>query len=123
MEMKISINFSFAIFLDLSEKLWKYWKYMTYLVQKSVKHSFNTPKTCQYTPKIRFLHIVRIRSLFFKCTNVNEPQFFGQNQKSAELRKNDSKTTQYDSKTTPIGGLKIEKTTQKRLNTTQKRLQ
>ena len=33
--------------------------------------------------------------------------------------KNDSKTTQYDLKTTPIDRLKIEKTTQKRLNTTQ----
>ena len=123
MEMKISINFNFAIFLDFSEKLWKYWRDIAYLVRKSVKYSFNTPKTCQYTPKIRFLHVVRIRSLFFKCANVNEPQFFGQNQKSAELRKNDSKTTQYDSKSTPIDRLKIEKTTQKRLNTTQKRLQ
>ena len=43
---------------------------MAYLVQKSVKDSFNTPKTCQNTPKIRFLHVVRIRSLFFKCANV-----------------------------------------------------
>ena len=33
--------------------------------------------------------------------------------------KSDSKATQYDSKSTPIGRLKIEKMTQKRLNTTQ----
>ena len=50
MEMKISINFNFAIFLDFSEKLWKYRRDIAYLVRKSVKYSFNTPKTCQYTP-------------------------------------------------------------------------
>ena len=68
--MKISINFIFAIFLVFSEKIWKYRRNMAYLVRKSVKYSFNTPKTCQNTPKIRFLHVVRIRSLFFKCANV-----------------------------------------------------
>ena len=43
---------------------------MAYLVRNLVKYSFNTPKTYQNTPKIRFLHVVRIRSLFFKCANV-----------------------------------------------------
>ena len=36
MEMKVSINFMFAIFLVFSEKLWKYRRNIAYLVRKSV---------------------------------------------------------------------------------------
>ena len=62
--MKISVNFVITIFLVFSEKTWNYRRNMAFLVRESVKCSFNTPKTCQNTPKMRFLHVVRIRSLF-----------------------------------------------------------